>query len=56
MSSNSEVENELAAMKAQLGGSEPPKQIAQDAPGTAQPVQQPVQKAEPVRPQDGEAR
>jgi phage shock protein A len=56
MSSNSEVENELAAMKAQLGGSEPPKQIAQDTPGTAQPVQQPVQQAEPVRPQDGDAR
>jgi phage shock protein A len=56
MSSNSDVEDELAAMKAQLGGSEAPKQIAQDAPGAAQPVQQPVQQAEPVRPQDGDAR
>jgi phage shock protein A len=56
MSSNSDVEDELAALKAQLGGSEPPKQIAPDAPGAAKPVQEPIQQAEPVRPQDGEAR
>ena len=56
MSSGSDVENELAAMKAQLGGSDAPKEIAQDAPAAAQPVQQPSQQAEPVRPQDGDAR
>jgi phage shock protein A len=43
-------------MKAQIGGTEAPKQIAQDAPGSTQPVQQPTQQAEPVRPQDGDAR
>ena len=56
MSSGSDVEDELAAMKAQLGGSAAPKEIAQDAPDAAQPVQQPSQQAEPVRPQDGDAR
>ena len=56
MSSGSDVENELAAMKAQLGGSAAPKEIAQDTPAAAQPVQQPSQQAEPVRPQDGDAR
>jgi phage shock protein A len=56
MSSNSEVEDELATLKAQLGGAEAPKQLPQDnaAPQAQQPAQQPV--AEPARPQDGDAR
>jgi phage shock protein A len=57
MSSNSDVENELAAMKAQISGGSAPKELSGDAtPGTAQaqPTQQPA--AEPVRPQDGDAR
>jgi phage shock protein A len=57
MSSNSDVESELAALKAQVGGSEAPKQLSQDAPGAAQPAQpaqQPVQ--QPARPQDGDVR
>jgi len=59
MSSGSEVENELAAMKAQLSGGSAPKELAGEAPGaaapqSAQPVQQPA--AEPVRPQDGDVR
>ena len=56
MSSNTDVESELAAMKAQLAPAEAPKQLPQDAPGAAQPqqpVQQPVQ--QPARPQDGDA-
>jgi phage shock protein A len=56
MSSTSDVENELAAMKAQLAPAEAPKQLSQDAPGAAQPqqpAQQPVQ--QPARPQDGDA-
>ena len=56
MSSESEVENELAAMKAQLAPAEAPKQLSQDTPGAAQPqqpAQQPVQ--QPARPQDGDA-
>ena len=57
MSSGSDVENELAAMKAQLsGGSSTPKELSgeaqQSAPQTAQ--QQPA--AEPARPQDGDVR
>ena len=59
MSSNSDVENELAAMKAQLSGGDAPKELSGEAPGAApqsaqQPVQQPA--AEPVRPQDGDVR
>jgi phage shock protein A len=55
MSSNSDVESELEALKSQLGtGSEPPRQLSQDAATPAQPIQQPV--AEPVRPQDGDVR
>jgi phage shock protein A len=58
MSSGSDVENELAAMKAQLsGGSSTPKELsgeAQQAAQPAQPVQQPA--AEPARPQDGDVR
>jgi phage shock protein A len=56
MSTGSDVESELAALKAQLAPAEAPKQIVQDAPGAAQPqqpAQQPVQ--QPVRPQDGDA-
>src|SRR5918997_1131457 len=56
MSTGSDVESELAAMKAQLAPAEAPKQIAQDTPGAAQPqqpAQQPVQ--QPARPQDGDA-
>lgn len=56
MSAGSDVEAELAAMKAQLAPAEAPKQLAQDAPGAAQPqqpAQQPVQ--QPARPQDGDA-
>jgi phage shock protein A len=56
MSTGSDVESELAALKAQIAPTEAPKQIAQDAPGAAQPqqpAQQPVQ--QPVRPQDGDA-
>ena len=56
MSTGSDVESELAALKAQLAPAEAPKQIAQDTPGAAQPqqpVQQPVQ--QPARPQDGDA-
>jgi phage shock protein A len=60
MSSGSDVENELAAMKAQLSGGEAPKEIAGEAQGAAAPqsAQQPVQQpaAEPVRPQDGDVR
>ncbi|MGW6198392.1 PspA/IM30 family protein [Kribbella sp. NPDC055110] len=59
MSSGSDVENELAAMKAQLSGGSAPKELsgegaapAQQQP--AQPVQQPA--AEPARPQDGDVR
>lgn len=58
MSSNSDVDSELAAMKAQLSGGSAPKELSGDTtPGTAQ-VQQPTQQpaAEPVRPQDGDAR
>jgi len=54
MSSNSEVEDELAAMKAQLSGGSAPKELANDTTTPAQPVQQPA--AEPARPQDGDAR
>jgi phage shock protein A len=56
MSTGSDVESELAALKAELAPAEAPKQIAQDAPGAAQPqqpAQQPVQ--QPARPQDGDA-
>ena len=58
MSSNSDVENELAAMKAQLSGGSAPKEISGEAQQPAQSAQQPVQQpaAEPVRPQDGDAR
>ncbi|TCC05632.1 PspA/IM30 family protein [Kribbella soli] len=59
MSSGSDVENELAAMKAQLSGGGAPKELsgegaAQAQPQSAQPVQQPA--AEPARPQDGDVR
>ncbi|WP_327633721.1 PspA/IM30 family protein [Kribbella sp. NBC_00482] len=59
MSSGSDVENELAAMKAQLSGGGAPKELsgegaAQAQPQAAQPVQQPA--AEPARPQDGDVR
>ncbi|HET6737760.1 MAG TPA: PspA/IM30 family protein [Kribbella sp.] len=59
MSSGSDVESELAAMKAQLsGGSSTPKELSgeaqQSAQQPAQPVQQPA--AEPARPQDGDVR
>ncbi|MGW6277609.1 PspA/IM30 family protein [Kribbella sp. NPDC055071] len=62
MSSGSDVESELAAMKAQISGGSAPKEIAGEAPGTtapqSAPAQQPVQQpaAEPVRPQDGDVR
>jgi phage shock protein A len=59
MSSGSDVENELAAMKAQLAGGSAPKEISGEAPGTAQqPAPQTAQQpaAEPVRPQDGDVR
>jgi phage shock protein A len=62
MSSGSDVENELAAMKAQLAGGSAPKEISGEAPGSAQTAQQPVQQpatqpvTEPVRPQDGDVR
>src|SRR5215470_11938335 len=58
MSSNSDVENELAAMKAQLSGGGAPKELSGDTPGAPQTAQQPVQQpaAEPVRPQDGDVR
>jgi len=56
MSTGSDVESELAALKAQLAPAEAPKQLSQDTPGATQPqqpVQQPVQ--QPARPQDGDA-
>ena len=53
MSSGSDVENELAAMKAQLsGGSSTPKELSGEAQQSA--PQQPA--AEPARPQDGDVR
>src|SRR5689334_18990385 len=54
LSSTSGVDDELAAMKAQLAGGSAPKQISGEAATPAQPVQQPV--AEPARPQDGDVR
>ena len=56
MSSGSDVENELAAMKAQLsGGSSTPKELSGEAQQSApQTAQQPA--AEPARPQDGDVR
>jgi len=57
MSSGSDVENELAAMKAQLAGGSAPKELSGDTPDPAQaqaPAQQPA--AEPARPQDGDVR
>jgi phage shock protein A len=62
LSSGSDVENELAAMKAQLSGGSAPKELSGEADGAAAPqsaqTQQPVQQpaAEPVRPQDGDVR
>ena len=58
MSSGSDVENELAAMKAQLSGGSAPKELSGDATQTTAQAQQPTQQpaAEPVRPQDGDAR
>jgi phage shock protein A len=57
MSSGSDVENELAAMKAQLAGGSAPKEISGEAQQPAQQPAQPVQPAaEPVRPQDGDVR
>ncbi|GAA1615444.1 PspA/IM30 family protein [Kribbella karoonensis] len=59
MSSGSDVENELAAMKAQLsGGSSTPKELSGEAQQAAQPVQQPAAQpaSEPARPQDGDVR
>jgi phage shock protein A len=61
MSSGSDVENELAAMKAQLSGGSAPKELSGEnqagqpaAQPSAQPAQQPA--AEPARPQDGDVR
>ncbi|MEV0803804.1 PspA/IM30 family protein [Kribbella sp. NPDC050281] len=57
MSSGSDVESELAAMKAQLAGGSAPKELSGETPGPAQaqaPAQQPA--AEPARPQDGDVR
>jgi phage shock protein A len=59
MSSGSDVENELAAMKAQLSGGGAPKEISGEAQQPAQqPVQQPASQpvTEPARPQDGDVR
>ena len=57
MSSGSDVENELAAMKAQLSGGSAPKELSGE-PQAAQPAAQPAQQpaAEPARPQDGDVR
>ena len=58
MSSGSDVENELAAMKAQLSGGSAPKELANDTTTPAQPVQQPASEpvTGPARPQDGDVR
>jgi phage shock protein A len=66
MSSGSDVENELAAMKAQLSGGSAPKELSgeaqqsgqQSTQQSAQPAQQPATQpvAEPARPQDGDVR
>ncbi|MFC0624477.1 PspA/IM30 family protein [Kribbella deserti] len=51
LSSNSQVEDELAQLKAQLAPAEAPKQIANDP--AAPPVQQPAAQPQQARPQDG---
>jgi phage shock protein A len=56
MASSSDVESELAAMKAQIAPAEAPKQL-QDSPPAQQPQAQPQAQQQPqAQPQDGEAR